>query len=245
MTSHSPSVHQLPREKDFRRLFVPGKGNVFLCDDYGQMQLRIAAELSGDARLLRAYELGEDVHRLNLDHRLLTAWCPKELRGLPVVVGDDSPELALASDLTDRLRLEVGVEYVVADLSPLMRPLRVVVIEPERHDAVELAWREEEVVRAAGPTGPHPSRASSRLGSPVRLRSAALASVEVGHGTCRHAMPITLRPLPGGPPPLPGLPPRRFAPKVPRPHSPIAVLFPAESSADLARITPFLLHKPP
>ena len=180
MTSHSPSVHQLPREKDFRRLFVPGKGNVFVCDDYGQMQLRIAAELSGDARLLRAYELGEDVHRLNLDHRLLTAWCPKELRGLPVVVGDDSPELALASDLADRLRLEVGVEYVVADLSPLMRPLRVVVIEPERHDAVELAWREEEVVRAAGPTGPHPSRASSRLGSPVRLRSAVLVSVEVG-----------------------------------------------------------------
>jgi DNA polymerase-1 len=45
-------------------LFVPENGNVFVCADYGQMQLRIAAELSGDARLLRAYELGEDVHRL-------------------------------------------------------------------------------------------------------------------------------------------------------------------------------------
>jgi hypothetical protein len=42
-------------------------------------------------------------------------------------VGDDPAELALAADLSNGLRLESGIEHVVADISPLMRPLDVVV----------------------------------------------------------------------------------------------------------------------
>ena len=65
-----------------------------------------------------------------------------ELRGLPVVVGDDPAELALAADLAIGLRSEVRIEHVVADLFALMRPLRVVMSEPQRHDAVEMLRRE-------------------------------------------------------------------------------------------------------
>ncbi len=42
----------------------------------------------------------------------------KELRGFPVVMGDDAAELALAADLAVGLRPEVGIEHVVADLLP-------------------------------------------------------------------------------------------------------------------------------
>jgi len=64
MSASSPNVQGLPREREFRALFVPRPGNVFVRADYNQMQLRIAALLSGDARLLGAYERGDDVHRL-------------------------------------------------------------------------------------------------------------------------------------------------------------------------------------
>jgi hypothetical protein len=71
---------------------------------------------------------------------------PKELRGLPVVVCDNAAELALAADLAVGLWPEAGIEHVVSDLSPLMQPLRVVVREPQRHDAVELLRREADDV---------------------------------------------------------------------------------------------------
>ena len=59
MSASSPNVQGLPREREFRALFVPRPGNVFVRADYNQMQLRIAALLSGDARLLGAFTSGE------------------------------------------------------------------------------------------------------------------------------------------------------------------------------------------
>lgn len=64
MSASNPNVQGMPKDPEFRRLFVPQEGNVLVCADYNQMQLRIAAILSGDAKLLSAYEKGRDVHRL-------------------------------------------------------------------------------------------------------------------------------------------------------------------------------------
>jgi len=56
----------------------------------------------------------------------LPALWRERLGSFPVVVGDDPAELALAVDLADGMRSEVGIEHVVADLFALMRPLGVV-----------------------------------------------------------------------------------------------------------------------
>lgn len=64
MSASAPNVQGLPHDREFRALFVPQPGNLFVRADYNQMQLRIAALLSGDPRLLAAYEQGLDVHRL-------------------------------------------------------------------------------------------------------------------------------------------------------------------------------------
>jgi hypothetical protein len=45
------------------------------------------------------FRLGAAVWCRTFAHRSLSATCPSELRGIPVVVGDDSAELALAADL--------------------------------------------------------------------------------------------------------------------------------------------------
>lgn len=64
LSASRPNVQAMPKEAAFRKLFVPQPGHVFVRADYNQMQLRVAALLSGDARLLSAYDKGEDVHRL-------------------------------------------------------------------------------------------------------------------------------------------------------------------------------------
>lgn len=64
MAASNPNVHGLPNDAGFRRLFVADPGMSLVRADFNQAQLRIAALLSGDARLLHAYERGLDVHRM-------------------------------------------------------------------------------------------------------------------------------------------------------------------------------------
>jgi DNA polymerase I len=60
----NPPLQTIPRNKAARRCFVAAEGYQILKADYSQIELRIVAKLSGDARLNRAYRLGEDIHLL-------------------------------------------------------------------------------------------------------------------------------------------------------------------------------------
>lgn len=51
LSSRNPNLQNVPRGPRIRRMFVPADGNVFVQADYGQIELRIAAVLSGDAYL--------------------------------------------------------------------------------------------------------------------------------------------------------------------------------------------------
>ena len=63
-SSSSPNLQQLPRLKEFRACFRAVLGYVLGIWDYSQIELRIAAEISGDARMLYAYKTGLDLHIL-------------------------------------------------------------------------------------------------------------------------------------------------------------------------------------
>lgn len=64
----SPNLLQIPKRSDlgkrFRKCFVAGDGNVFIKADYSQMELRLVAELSGDAVLTKAFKEDQDIHLL-------------------------------------------------------------------------------------------------------------------------------------------------------------------------------------
>jgi DNA polymerase-1 len=64
MSCQRPNLQQVPREPAYRACFRPAAGRVLVKADYSQIELRIAAELTGDARMLVAYETGEDLHRV-------------------------------------------------------------------------------------------------------------------------------------------------------------------------------------
>ncbi|MEW6046923.1 MAG: DNA polymerase [Bacillota bacterium] len=59
-----PNVQQVPRDPAFRKCFRAEEGNALVICDYSQIELRIAAALSGDARMLDAYRHGQDLHVL-------------------------------------------------------------------------------------------------------------------------------------------------------------------------------------
>jgi DNA polymerase-1 len=67
LASSEPNLQNIPvRTAEGRRIraaFVAPAGSSIVSADYSQIELRIMAHLSEDARLLEAFEQGEDVHR--------------------------------------------------------------------------------------------------------------------------------------------------------------------------------------
>jgi DNA polymerase I-like protein with 3'-5' exonuclease and polymerase domains len=61
---YDPNIQQLPREKQIRALVIPEPGNRFVVADYSQIELRVAAALSGDPLMTHAYREGQDLHAL-------------------------------------------------------------------------------------------------------------------------------------------------------------------------------------
>ncbi|MFZ1731311.1 MAG: DNA polymerase I [Bacteroidota bacterium] len=67
LSSNNPNLQNIPIRteagKEIRRAFVPeNEEYVMLSADYSQIELRLAAEISGDEGLLEAFEQGEDIH---------------------------------------------------------------------------------------------------------------------------------------------------------------------------------------
>jgi DNA polymerase I-like protein with 3'-5' exonuclease and polymerase domains len=61
MSCSSPNMQQLPRG-EYRGCVVAPSRRVLVKADYSQIELRIAAKVSGDRALLEAYQRGEDLH---------------------------------------------------------------------------------------------------------------------------------------------------------------------------------------
>jgi DNA polymerase-1 len=62
MSCAKPNLQQIPRDAAYRSCFCPGPGRVLVKADYSQIELRIAAVITKDVRMLTAYRNGEDLH---------------------------------------------------------------------------------------------------------------------------------------------------------------------------------------
>jgi DNA polymerase I-like protein with 3'-5' exonuclease and polymerase domains len=67
-TSTDPNLQNIPTESEFREFFCAsaegGDGRVLVDVDYSQLELRVFAALSGDAKMIAAFEDGWDYHDL-------------------------------------------------------------------------------------------------------------------------------------------------------------------------------------
>ncbi len=62
MACFDPNLQNIPREPTFRSLFRAPPGRLLVVADYAQIELRVAAQMSGDPAMLGAYERGDDLH---------------------------------------------------------------------------------------------------------------------------------------------------------------------------------------
>jgi DNA polymerase-1 len=62
MSCSGPNMQQIPRDPAYRRCIAAPAGRVLVKADYSQIELRIAAKVSGDKAMLKAYLDGEDLH---------------------------------------------------------------------------------------------------------------------------------------------------------------------------------------
>jgi DNA polymerase I len=66
MSSNNPNLHNIPIRTDLGRkirdAFVVEKGYKLVAFDYSQIELRIAAFLSGDKKLIEIFKKGDDIH---------------------------------------------------------------------------------------------------------------------------------------------------------------------------------------
>ncbi len=68
LSSAEPNLQNIPVREQMgrliRKVFTPKEGCVFVDADYSQIELRILAHMSGDEKLIAAYNSGEDIHRI-------------------------------------------------------------------------------------------------------------------------------------------------------------------------------------
>lgn len=68
ISSTEPNLQNIPMRMELgrliRKVFVPKEGFVFIDADYSQIELRVLAHMSGDAQLIEAYRMDEDIHRI-------------------------------------------------------------------------------------------------------------------------------------------------------------------------------------
>jgi DNA polymerase-1 len=60
----NPNLQQVPCDRRYRACFRAPPGRVLVKADYSQLQLRIAAKIANEPRMLAAYSRGEDLHTL-------------------------------------------------------------------------------------------------------------------------------------------------------------------------------------
>jgi DNA polymerase-1 len=68
LSSSDPNLQNIPvrtaEGRKIRAAFIPDDGHLFVSADYSQIELRVMAHVSGDARLREAFSSGEDIHAI-------------------------------------------------------------------------------------------------------------------------------------------------------------------------------------
>jgi len=67
MSCIKPNNQQIPRDENFRSCVQAPEGWTLVDADFGQMELRLAAAVAGDARMALAFQQGEDLHTVTAE----------------------------------------------------------------------------------------------------------------------------------------------------------------------------------
>lgn len=102
LTSSSPNMQNQKRGSEFRGVYVPRQGYTFLEGDYSQIEIRIAAWLANEMKMIEMFERGLDIHTATLCE--IKGWDYEETKELL-----DTPS---APDYQEVKNLRVGIKNI-------------------------------------------------------------------------------------------------------------------------------------
>lgn len=68
LSSSKPNMQQYPNDNELRSHFIPGRGKAMVCADFSQIEVRVAAEISQDEKMLAVYANGLDIYSATAAH---------------------------------------------------------------------------------------------------------------------------------------------------------------------------------
>jgi DNA polymerase-1 len=117
--SGEPNLQNVPRDPAYRRCFRAPPGRVLIKADYSQIELRVAARIAGEEKMIAAYRRGEDLHTLTAQQLTGRVDVTKQERqlakpvnfGLIYGLGATSLRMKAATEYGVVLSIEQAEEY--------------------------------------------------------------------------------------------------------------------------------------
>ncbi|MDP9474162.1 MAG: DNA polymerase [Actinomycetota bacterium] len=196
MACSNPNLQNLPPE--VRRHVRATEGRVLIKADYSQIELRIAAKISGDERMLEAYERDEDLHSITARGITGKEEITKEERKLAKAVNFGLLYGQGAEGLRNYARGSYGVEMSLEDARRYRQ--RFFATYPgikawHEHELREYRKGNPETRTLTGRRRTGVRRFTERLNSPVQGTGAdglklALALLHERREECPNALPV-------------------------------------------------------
>jgi DNA polymerase-1 len=113
MASGEPNMQNVPRDPAYRQCFRPGPGRVLVKADYSQIELRIAAKVANETRMIEAYVRGDDLHTLTAQRMTGKVEVTKQERQLAKPVNFGLIYGLGAKALARKAKAEYGLELSI------------------------------------------------------------------------------------------------------------------------------------
>lgn len=125
LSCSKPNLQQAPRDREFRSCFIPSDKRIFIRADFNQIEIRVAAEVSRDATMLKSYRDGVDIHKVT---------AAQVSRKRIEDIEDDSPERQMAKAINFGFMFGLGAKKFAHYAK---KSYGVDVTEDQAYDAVD------------------------------------------------------------------------------------------------------------
>jgi DNA polymerase I len=198
MACDHPNLQNIPRSGLLRSYIRAPEGRIFVIADYSQIELRIAARISGDTEMLSAYAEGRDLHTLTAQSLTGRDEVSKDDRKLAKAVNFGLLYGMGAKGLQSYALRSYGVEMALEEATLYRRRFFGTYPGLKRwHDNERQAWQhgDTETRTLTGRRRTHVERLTDRLNAPVQGSGAdglklALALLWERRNECPGAVPV-------------------------------------------------------
>jgi DNA polymerase-1 len=198
MACDHPNLQDIPRSGPLRSYIRAPEGRLFVIADYSQIELRIAAKISGDKEMLSAYAEGRDLHTLTAQSLTGSEEIGKDDRKLAQAVNFGLLYGMGAKGLQAYALKSYGIDMSPEEANLYRRRFFEVYAGLKRwHERERRSWlcSETEIRTLSGRRRTDVQRLTNRLNSPVQGTGAdglklAVALLRERRDECTSAVPV-------------------------------------------------------